>query len=82
MLILINITAGWVGFVLTTIGVILTAKKNILCWPVLMLANVFWTINLWDNTAAVLMQEVLFIFNIYGWIKWWQISCGIRGKNE
>jgi len=61
---------GWIALGLTTIGVFLTAKKNNLCWFLLIAANFFWMHNLWNNTSAVIMQLVLLPFNVYGLWKW------------
>ncbi len=61
---------GWIALILTTIGVFLTARKNIWCWPFLILANILWTVDLWNSTSAVVMQGILFVFNIYGVYKW------------
>jgi nicotinamide riboside transporter PnuC len=62
--------SGWIAFSLTCIGVVLTAKKKISCWIILIAANFFWTYNLWGNKVAVLMQGFLLVANIYGWISW------------
>ena len=62
--------SGWTAFVLTIIGVYLTVKKNVWCWSFLIVANFFWTYNLWGNAAAITMQVALFVFNVYGFFQW------------
>jgi nicotinamide mononucleotide transporter len=61
-----------IAAVLGLIGVWLTAKQNIWCWPlglinVILSAYVFFTSRLY---ADVLLQTFYFVLTIYGWYNW------------
>jgi nicotinamide mononucleotide transporter len=62
----------WLGFALTLLSIILSARKNIWCWPVGLLGGVAWTIYaLHPFQQALLVSQIVFgILEIYGWWKW------------
>lgn len=63
---------GWIAAVLSIIGILLNAKKNILCWPIWLVSNVMWISHFiinWDPPSLVLW----FVFlgtNTFGWVQW------------
>ena len=64
---------GWIATSLSIIGILLNAKKNILCWPIWIVSNVAWityftAINF--DAPSVAMWGVFFFTNIYGWVQW------------
>jgi len=54
------------------LGVWLTAKQNILCWPVSLINVIFSVIVFFVAKlyAAVILQFFYFYITIYGWYKW------------
>jgi nicotinamide riboside transporter PnuC len=64
---------GYISFVFSAIGIVLNARKNILCWPVWLFSNVGWIIySLMTNSIPLLILWIFYsIFNIYGWKKWY-----------
>jgi nicotinamide riboside transporter PnuC len=61
---------GWLAFMVTCFGVVLTSRKNIWCWAFLIVANFLWAYHLWGDTSAVTMQVALFVLNVHGWRQW------------
>lgn len=68
----------WVALLLSITGIILNANKLILCWPVWILSCIAWILYFTLDqkrggrlqTAAIIMNAVFLISNIYGWIQW------------
>lgn len=63
---------AWIATALSLFGLILNAKRIIWCWPIWILANIYWvqaayhkqdwpTFALWMAYSA---------FNVYGWYSW------------
>ena len=63
---------GYGSFVVSLIGIILNAKKNILCWPVWIASNFGWiTYSLYQGDFPQILLWITFTaFNFYGWLKW------------
>jgi len=63
---------GYVAAMISLIGIILNARKEILCWPVWLFSNVLWIIYsvIEGDTPSVILWILFSIFNIYGWVQW------------
>jgi len=76
--------AHWVelaGAVTTAVGIWLTARRNLLCWPITLAADllylvVFYRVQLLSDT---LLQVFFIAFTLYGWFHWWR---GVREEGE
>jgi nicotinamide mononucleotide transporter len=63
---------AWIATILSFVGIYLNAKKNILCWPVWLVSDLFWA---WYSIATqqwpLLLVQVAFVAgNIWGWKQW------------
>jgi nicotinamide mononucleotide transporter len=70
-----------IGFVTTALGIWLTARRNLLCWPITLVADfvylvVFYKVALLSDT---LLQVFFIAFTLYGWWHWWR---GVREQGE
>jgi nicotinamide mononucleotide transporter len=76
--------AHWVelaGAVTTAVGIWLTARRNLLCWPITLAADVlylvvFYRVQLLSDT---LLQVFFIVFTLYGWFHWWR---GVQQEGE
>lgn len=76
--------AHWVeiaGMVTTVLGIWLTTKRLLICWPITLLADllylaVFYQARLFSDA---LLQIFFVVFTIYGWWHWWR---GVREQGE
>ena len=62
----------WIAMIFTLIGVFFNIQKSLWCWPIWIVANIFWIIywiSLWQIPALIVII-VYTIANIYGWIVW------------
>ena len=69
------------GFVITALGIWLTTKRLLICWPVVLLADflylaVFYQARLYSDA---LLQVFFVAFTLYGWWHWWR---GVREEGE
>jgi len=69
------------GFVITALGIWLTTKRLLICWPVVLLADflylaVFYQAQLYSDA---LLQVFFVVFTLYGWWHWWR---GVRQEGE
>ena len=69
------------GFVTTLVGIWLTTRRLLICWPVVLAADflylaVFYRARLFSDA---LLQIFFVIFTLYGWWHWWR---GIREDGE
>ncbi|HEU5457204.1 MAG TPA: nicotinamide riboside transporter PnuC [Terracidiphilus sp.] len=67
----------WVGFATTVLGIWLTTRRTLWCWPVVLAADllyldVFFRARLYSDT---LLQVFFIVFTLYGWWHWWR---GVR----
>jgi len=67
--------------VTTIIGIWLTTKRLLICWPIILLADflylvVFYQSGLFSDT---LLQVFFIAFTLYGWWHWWR---GVRADGE
>lgn len=71
-----------IAVVMTLIGIVLTIKEKISCWPVAIVGIlaylvVFIRARLYADTA---LQPIYIVQNIYGW--WYWARGGVRGSGE
>ena len=73
------LAANWLeiaGTVTTVLGIWLTTRRKLICWPVVLAADflyliVFYRARLFSDA----MLQVFFVaFTIYGWWHWWRIE--------
>jgi len=60
------------GFIGSVAGIILNAKKKIICWWVWNAANIFWIwLNVRFKLWIVVMTMIIYcILNTFGYLKW------------
>ena len=61
------------GWLTTFVGIWLTTRRNLLCWPVTLAADflylvVFYRAHLFSDA---LLQAFFVVFTLYGWWNWW-----------
>jgi nicotinamide mononucleotide transporter len=69
------------GFLITALGIWLTTRRLLICWPVVLLADflylvVFYRAQLYSDA---LLQVFFVAFTLYGWWHWWR---GVRQEGE
>ena len=69
------------GFVATALGIWLTTRRLLICWPVVLAADflylaVFYQARLYSDA---LLQVFFVAFTLYGWWHWWR---GVREEGE
>jgi nicotinamide mononucleotide transporter len=78
------LTANWVelaGFVTTSVGIWLTTKRLLICWPVVLAADIFYLAVFYQARlySDALLQVFFVAFTLYGWWHWWR---GVRDEGE
>ena len=70
-----------VGTVTTILGIWLTTRRTLLCWPVILAADIFYLIVFYraQLLSDALLQIFFLIFTLYGWWNWWR---GVREEGE
>jgi nicotinamide mononucleotide transporter len=76
--------ANWLeiaGTVTTIIGIWLTTRRTLLCWPVVLAADVIYLIVFYraQLLSDALLQIFFVAFTLYGWWHWWR---GVREEGE
>jgi nicotinamide mononucleotide transporter len=69
------------GFLTTLLGIWLTTRRNLICWPVVLISDVlylivFYRVRLYSDA---LLQIFFLAFTLYGWWYWWR---GVREEGE
>jgi nicotinamide mononucleotide transporter len=69
------------GMIATVLGIWLTTKRLLICWPIILLADllyleVFYQARLFSDA---LLQVFFVIFTLYGWWHWWR---GVQVEGE
>jgi nicotinamide mononucleotide transporter len=69
------------GFLTTLVGIWLTTRRLLICWPVVLVSDVlylivFYRARLFSDT---LLQVFFIAFTLYGWWHWWR---GVREEGE
>lgn len=78
------LSAHWVelaGFLTTWVGIWLTTKRLLICWPIILAADVFYLIVFYQSRlySDALLQVFFIAFTLYGWWHWWS---GVREEGE
>jgi nicotinamide mononucleotide transporter len=76
--------AHWVelaGFITTSVGIWLTTKRLLICWPVVLAADIFYFVVFYQARlySDALLQVFFLAFTLYGWWHWWR---GMREEGE
>lgn len=74
------IAANWVelaGFATTFLGIWLTTKRLLICWPVILAADVLYLVVFYRARllSDALLQVFFIAFTLYGWWHWWRGVC-------
>jgi nicotinamide mononucleotide transporter len=69
------------GAVMTVVGIWLTTRRKLICWPVVLVSDVlylivFYRVRLYSDA---LLQLFFLAFTLYGWWYWWR---GVREEGE
>ncbi len=69
------------GMATTILGIWLTTRRLLICWPVVLIADflylaVFYQARLFSDA---LLQVFFVVFTVYGWWHWWR---GMRNEGE
>ena len=69
------------GFVATLLGIWLTTKRLLVCWPVTLLADFLYLVVFYQARlfSDALLQIFFVAFTLYGWWHWWR---GVREEGE
>jgi nicotinamide mononucleotide transporter len=78
------LAANWLeiaGTVTTVLGIWLTTRRLIICWPVVLISDViylivFYRVRLYSDA---LLQIAFLAFTLYGWWYWWR---GMQEEGE
>ncbi|MGA2849237.1 MAG: nicotinamide riboside transporter PnuC [Terracidiphilus sp.] len=78
------IAAHWVelaGFLTTWVGIWLTTRRTLLCWPIVLAADIFYLAVFYQARlySDALLQVFFVVFTLYGWWHWWR---GVRAEGE
>jgi len=69
------------GFLITALGIWLTTKRLLICWPVVLLADFLYLVVFYQARlfSDALLQVFFVAFTLYGWWHWWR---GIRAEGD
>ena len=69
------------GFLITALGIWLTTKRLLICWPVVLLADFLYLVVFYQARlfSDALLQVFFVVFTLYGWWHWWR---GVRQDGE
>ena len=69
------------GFVTTMVGIWLTTRRMLICWPVVLTADVLYLVVFYRARlfSDALLQIFFVAFTLYGWWHWWR---GFREEGE
>jgi nicotinamide mononucleotide transporter len=69
------------GVVTTIVGIWLTTKRLLICWPIILLADFLYLVIFFHSGlfSDALLQAFFVVFTIYGWWHWWR---GVRADGE
>lgn len=78
------LTAHWVelaGWITTGLGIWLTTRRTLWCWPVILAADVLYLVVFYQARllSDALLQIFFVVFTLYGWWNWWR---GVRQEGE
>jgi nicotinamide mononucleotide transporter len=69
------------GAVTAIIGIWLTTKRLLICWPVTLISIFLYMVVFYRAglLSDALLQVFFVVFTFYGWWHWW---CGVRAEGE
>lgn len=69
------------GFITTLVGIWLTTRRLLICWPVVLAADVLYLVVFYRARlfSDALLQIFFVVFTFYGWWHWWR---GVREDGE
>ena len=69
------------GFLTTMVGFWLTTRRMLICWPVVLAADVLYLVVFYRARlfSDALLQIFFVAFTLYGWWHWWR---GVREEGE
>jgi nicotinamide mononucleotide transporter len=78
------LAANWLelaGTVTTLLGIWLTTRRILACWPVVLAADIIYLIVFYRARlfSDALLQIFFVVFTLYGWWHWWR---GVRDEGE
>ena len=78
------LAANWLeiaGFLTTLVGIWLTTRRILICWPVVLAADVLYLVVFYQARlfSDALLQVFFVVFTLYGWWHWWR---GVREVGE
>jgi nicotinamide mononucleotide transporter len=78
------VAANWLeiaGIVTTVLGIWLTTRRVLMCWPIVLAADVIYLIVFYraQLLSDALLQIFFLAFTLYGWWHWWR---GVREEGE
>lgn len=84
MTILHYLEAHWlenVGVITTVLGIWLSTRRLLICWPVVLAADVIYLVVFYRSKlySDTLLQAFFIVFTLYGWWHWWR---GVREEGE
>jgi nicotinamide mononucleotide transporter len=71
------LAANWLeiaGFLATLVGIWLTTRRLLICWPVVLAADVLYLVVFYRARlfSDALLQVFFVAFTLYGWWHWWR----------
>jgi nicotinamide mononucleotide transporter len=78
------IAANWLeiaGLVTTVVGIWLTTRRLLICWPIVLAADVIYLVVFYRARlfSDALLQVFFIAFTLYGWWHWWR---GVQQEGE
>ena len=78
------LATNWVelaGFITTAAGIWFTTKRLMICWPIILAADVLYLAVFYQARllSDALLQIFFIVFTLYGWWNWWR---GVREEGE
>ncbi len=69
------------GTITTLLGIWLTTRRLLICWPVVLAADVLYLVVFYRARlfSDALLQIFFIAFTLYGWAHWWR---GVRQEGE
>lgn len=69
------------GVITTVLGIWLTTRRTLLCWPIVLAADVIYLVVFYRARllSDSLLQLFFIAFTLYGWWHWWR---GVREEGE
>jgi nicotinamide mononucleotide transporter len=76
--------AHWVelaGWITTGLGIWLTTRRTLWCWPITLAADVLYLVVFYQARllSDALLQIFFVVFTLYGWWNWWR---GVQQEGE